>query len=88
MEALWSRPLREDDHDNHVTGLRLSGDRRAGAARTVDTVRNSRRVEPAAGSGPRTDHSSTRDSPPVSPSGMPKTLRNNERGCDMRTAAD
>ena len=49
MEALWSRPLWKDHHDNRVASLRLSGDRRAGAARAVDTVRNSRRVGAAAG---------------------------------------
>jgi hypothetical protein len=48
METLWSRPLWKDHHHNRVTGLRLFGDRRAGAAQAVDTVRNSRRVGPAA----------------------------------------
>jgi hypothetical protein len=76
--AAWSRPLREDHHDNRVTGLRLSGDRHPGAARAEDTVRNSRRVGPALGRGPRIDRSCTRDSPPVSPSEMPETLSNSE----------
>jgi hypothetical protein len=49
-----------------------SGDRRAGATQAVDTVRNSRHVGPAAGHGPLIDRSCTRDSPPVSPSMMPR----------------
>jgi hypothetical protein len=77
-EAAWSRPPREDHHDIHLTGLRRFGDRRAGAARAVDTFHNSRCVEPAACHGPRIDHSSTRDSPPVSPSMVPEALSNSE----------
>ena len=49
MGAAWSRPLWKVHRDHRVTGLRLSGDCRAGAAPTVDTFRNSRRVGPAAG---------------------------------------
>jgi hypothetical protein len=45
-EAAWSRPLREEHHDCRVNGLRLSGERRAGAAQAVDTVRNHGRIEP------------------------------------------
>lgn len=78
-EAAWSRPPWEDHHDTHVTGLRRFGDRRAGAARAVDTFRNPRCVEPAACRGPRINHSSTRDSPPVSPSMVPEALSNSER---------
>ena len=48
-------------------------------SRAVDTFRNSRCVEPAACRGPRIDHSSTRDSPPVSPSMVPEALSNSER---------
>ena len=72
MEAVWSRPLWKDHHDNHVTGLRLSGDHRARAAPAVDTFRNSRRVGARSGRGPHIDRSCTRDSPPVSPSVMPR----------------
>ncbi len=72
MEAIWSRPLWKDHHDNRVTGLLLSGDRRAGAVRAMDTVRNSRRVGTRSGRGPHVDCSCTRDSPPVSPSVMPR----------------
>jgi hypothetical protein len=41
MEILRSRPLWQNHPDNQVTGLRMFGDRRQRAARTVDTVRNS-----------------------------------------------
>jgi hypothetical protein len=40
MDAVRSRPIWKDRHDNRVTGLRLSGDRGAGAARAVDALRN------------------------------------------------
>ena len=85
-KAVWSSPLRKDHHDNRVTGLRLFGDRPAGVARAVDTVRNSGRVEPAVGRGSSIDHSSTGDSPPVPPSVMPEALSNSARGCITRTS--
>jgi len=85
METVWSRPFWKDHHHNHVTGLRLFGDR-AGAAQAVDTVRNSRRVGSAAGRG-GIERSCTRDSPPVPPSVMPEALKSSECECGMRTSA-
>ena len=40
----------------------------------MNTVRNFGRADPAADRGPRIDHSSTRDSPPVSPSVIAEAL--------------
>jgi hypothetical protein len=47
MEPAWSRPLWIDHDRNRITGIRLFGDRRAGTAQALDTVRNLRRVGPA-----------------------------------------
>jgi len=73
-EAIWSRPLREDHYDDRETGS--SAVRRAprGSRSAVNTVRNFGRADPAADRGPRIDHSSTRDSPPVSPSVIAEAL--------------
>jgi hypothetical protein len=85
-ESTWSRPLQENHHDSHMTDSRLFGDHPAGAARAVDTVRNFRRIEPAADCGPPIDHSSTRDSPLCPLSVMPEAISDSERGCDVRNA--
>lgn len=85
-ESTWSRPLQENHYDSHMTDSRLFGDHPAGAARAVDTVRNFRRIEPAADCGPPIDHSSTRDSPLCPLSVMPEAISDSERGCDVRNA--